>query len=66
MDTMSVSTGHYAEKFLMQNGSPRSTRLKRHQHMGLKQYNHIKPHQALNMRPSVPETPLEKAKISGT
>ena len=25
----------------------------------LKQYNHIRPHQALNMRPPVPETPSE-------
>jgi putative transposase len=25
----------------------------------LKQYNHIRPHQALNMRPPVPETLLE-------
>jgi transposase InsO family protein len=32
----------------------------------LKQYNHIRPHQALGMRPPVPETLLEKAKISGT
>jgi transposase InsO family protein len=32
----------------------------------LKQYNHVRPHQALGMRPPVPETLLEKAKISGT
>ncbi|WP_165775636.1 integrase core domain-containing protein, partial [Amylibacter kogurei] len=32
----------------------------------LREYNHIRPHQALNMRPPVPETLLEKAKISGT
>jgi hypothetical protein len=31
----------------------------------LRQYNQIRPHQALGMRPSVPETLLEKAKISG-
>ena len=32
----------------------------------LRQYNQIRPHQALNMRPPVPETLLEKTKISGT
>jgi len=32
----------------------------------LKQYNNIRPHHALNMRPPVPETLLEKSKISGT
>ena len=32
----------------------------------LKQYNHIRPHQALGMRPPVPETLVEKSKISGT
>lgn len=31
----------------------------------LKQYNHTRPHQALNMRPPVPETILEKRQISG-
>ena len=31
----------------------------------LRQYNHIRPHQALNMHPPVPETLLEKAKITG-
>ncbi len=31
----------------------------------LKQYNHTRPHRALNMRPPVPETILEKAQISG-
>lgn len=31
----------------------------------LKQYNRIRPHQALNMRPPVPETLLEKTQISG-
>ena len=31
----------------------------------LRQYNHTRPHQALNMRPPVPETLLEKAQISG-
>ena len=31
----------------------------------LKQYNHTRPHQALNMRPPVPETILEKVQISG-
>ena len=31
----------------------------------LKQYNHTRPHQALNMRPPVPETLLEKAQVSG-
>ncbi|WP_157966483.1 integrase core domain-containing protein, partial [Oceanibium sediminis] len=31
----------------------------------LKQYSHTRPHQALNMRPPVPETLLEKAQISG-
>jgi len=31
----------------------------------LRQYNHTRPHQALNMRPPVPETILEKAPISG-
>ena len=31
----------------------------------LKQYNHTRPHQALNMRPPVPETLLEKPLISG-
>ncbi|WP_422394019.1 hypothetical protein [Pontivivens ytuae] len=30
----------------------------------LRQYNHTCPHQALNMRPPVPETLLEKAPIS--
>ena len=32
----------------------------------LRQYNHIRPHHALNMRPPVPETFLEKPKITGT
>lgn len=32
----------------------------------LKQYNQIRPHHSLNMRPPVPETLLEKPKISGT
>ncbi|MEM6387555.1 MAG: transposase [Pseudomonadota bacterium] len=32
----------------------------------LRQYNHTRPHQALNMRPRVPETILEKSTISGT
>ena len=32
----------------------------------LRQYNHIRPHQALGMRPPVPETLLERSKISGT
>ncbi len=31
----------------------------------LKQYNHVRPHHALGMRPPVPETLLEKAQISG-
>ncbi|MEJ6396270.1 transposase [Gymnodinialimonas sp. 2305UL16-5] len=31
----------------------------------LSQYNHTLPHQALNMRPSIPETTLEKPPISG-
>ena len=30
-----------------------------------KQYNHARPHQALKMRPPVPETIIEKAQISG-
>ena len=32
----------------------------------LKQYNQIRPHHALNMRPPVPETWLEKRQINGT
>jgi transposase InsO family protein len=32
----------------------------------LKQYNQIRPHQALSMRPPAPETILEKRQISGT
>lgn len=32
----------------------------------LKQYNHIRPHYALNMRPPVPETLIEKTKTTGT
>lgn len=32
----------------------------------LRQYNQIRPHHALNMRPPVPETLLEKRQISGT
>ncbi len=32
----------------------------------LRQYNQIRPHHALNMRPPVPETLLEKPQISGT
>ena len=32
----------------------------------LRQYNHTRPHQALNMRPPVPETLLEKSQITGT
>ena len=32
----------------------------------LKEYNHTRPHHALNMRPPVPETLIEKYKISGT
>jgi hypothetical protein len=31
----------------------------------LRQYNQIRPHHALNMRPPVPETLLEKPKING-
>jgi len=32
----------------------------------LRQYNNIRPHHALNMRPPVPETLLEKSKTNGT
>ena len=32
----------------------------------LRQYNQVRPHQALNMRPPVPETLLEKTQITGT
>ncbi|WP_366141447.1 integrase core domain-containing protein [uncultured Shimia sp.] len=32
----------------------------------LRQYNQVRPHHALNMRPPVPETLLEKSKITGT
>lgn len=32
----------------------------------LRQYNQIRPHHALNMRPPVPETLIEKHKITGT
>jgi hypothetical protein len=32
----------------------------------LRQYNHIRPHHALGMRPPVPETILEKPQISGS
>ncbi len=32
----------------------------------LRQYNHTRPHQALNMRPPVPETILERPPISGS
>ncbi|WP_459445165.1 integrase core domain-containing protein [Thalassovivens spotae] len=32
----------------------------------LRQYNQIRPHHALNRKPPVPETLLEKTKISGT
>jgi len=32
----------------------------------LRQYNHIRPHHGLNMRPPVPETIIEKTKSSGT
>ena len=35
-------------------------------HLVLRQYNQIRPHHALGMRPPVPETLLEKTKISGT
>ena len=31
----------------------------------LRQYNQIRPHHALNMRPPVPETILEKTKLNG-
>jgi putative transposase len=31
----------------------------------LRQYNHIRPHHALGMRPPVPETTLKKPQISG-
>ncbi|MGB0704227.1 MAG: integrase core domain-containing protein [Paracoccaceae bacterium] len=31
----------------------------------LRQYNQIRPHHALNMRPPAPETLLEKPKING-
>ncbi|WP_366142235.1 integrase core domain-containing protein [uncultured Tateyamaria sp.] len=31
----------------------------------LKQYNQTRPHQALGMRPPLPETNLEKVQISG-
>lgn len=32
----------------------------------LRQYNHVRPHQALGMRPPVPETLVENGQISGT
>ena len=32
----------------------------------LRQYNQIRPHHALGMRPPIPETLLEKTRISGT
>ena len=32
----------------------------------LRQYNHIRPHHGLNMRPPVPKTIIEKTKSSGT
>ena len=32
----------------------------------LKEYNHIRPHQSLGMRPPIPETVLEKTQINGT
>ena len=32
----------------------------------LRQYNNIRPDHAFNMRPPMPETLLEKSKISGT
>ncbi|MBT6341852.1 MAG: transposase [Tateyamaria sp.] len=32
----------------------------------LKQYNQIRPHNNLNMQPPVPETLIEKSKITGT
>jgi len=32
----------------------------------LRQYNHIRPHYGLNMRPPVPETLIEKSKNTGT
>ncbi|WP_368072341.1 transposase [Leisingera sp. JC1] len=32
----------------------------------LRQYNRVRPHHALNMRPPVPETFLEKTQITGT
>ena len=32
----------------------------------LRQYNHIRPHHGLNMRPPVPETLIEKSKNTGT
>lgn len=31
----------------------------------LKKYNHVRPHQTLNMRSPVPGTLIEKSKISG-
>ena len=31
----------------------------------LRKYNQIRPHHALNMKPPVPETLLEKTKING-
>ena len=32
----------------------------------LRQYNHIRPHHALNMRPPIPETILGNHQITGT
>jgi putative transposase len=32
----------------------------------LRQYNHVRPHHALNMRPPIPETLLEKTLKPGT
>ncbi|WP_411572474.1 integrase core domain-containing protein [Tropicimonas sp. TH_r6] len=56
---MSASTALYAEKSWTPNGSQQPDRLRSSSKLWLREYNHTRPHQALGMRPPVPETLLE-------
>jgi putative transposase len=66
MGITNASTGHLDEKCSTRNGFTPPNKLRSQSMPGSRQYNQIKPHHALNMKPPVPETLLEKTKISGT
>ena len=48
------------------DGLQQPDRLKRVIRQWLRQYNHVRPHHALGMRPPIPETLLEKPPKGGT